>query len=36
MTKKWSLAAAATAAVLLSSTLAFAGPKVVSGPGADP
>jgi ribose transport system substrate-binding protein len=36
MTKMWSLAATATAALLLSATLAAAAPKVVSGPGADP
>ena len=36
MTKMWSLASTATAALLLSATLAAAAPKVVSGPGADP
>lgn len=36
MTRLWSLAATATAALMLSGTLAWAGPKVVSGPGADP
>jgi ribose transport system substrate-binding protein len=36
MTRLWSLAATATAALMLSGTLALAGPKDVSGPGADP